>query len=323
MEKKWHSFSNFFTILNSVFSIGISPLAETIIAVIASVDSFYRSKAKAWRLVITFGPPLVCTFINALFLEQTAPLILSETQVMYSFSAMAQVIAGIFGLTLTATVFFNQRLEKICQDNEDAVEAYDDIKNINHFFLICISIISIISVVLCFTSIYFYGQKNISANTLKFFLNETSFFSIFSIILIVLYGIDLINENRINKMLDTSKRRLESKFNVFNNRDIQNHGDLAQFLGVYNKLEKLIRDKAIESINKNGKAEDKYQDFYTGLKILVSNGDISSQLASRILDIRRYRNSLVHGSDFIVALEIQEELNDIYNRLESAFLDRK
>ncbi len=303
--------------INLLLEVSSNSIIDMVISTLTSVDRLYRFEAKQWRLIITIGPIILFSLINGVCLNQVNSLLLSETQIMYTFSAMSQVVAGVLGLTITATVFFNQRVEKISQQNKEQIEAYDDIKNINHFFLTCISIVSVISIILCFANICFYGQKSVDLFLQKFILNETLFLVIFNICLIVLYGIDLLNDNRVIKMLVASKKKLENQFNVDMTEENKDHGDLAEFLGIYNDIERLVHNKTIKEVRKFSNSQHSNQDFYTALKILVSNEEVSPELAKRILNIRRYRNALVHGRDFFVAKEIQNELVDIYSQLKA------
>lgn len=55
---------------------------------------------------------------------------LNENQVLYLYSTGAQVIAGLFGLTLAGYIFFNDRLEKEVQADESLYDAVETLKRI-------------------------------------------------------------------------------------------------------------------------------------------------------------------------------------------------
>ena len=53
----------------------------------------------------------------------------NENQLLYLFSAMAQVIGGVFGLTLTAYVFFVDKFKESTRDDDTLYDATTAILN--------------------------------------------------------------------------------------------------------------------------------------------------------------------------------------------------
>ncbi|WP_152903193.1 hypothetical protein [Stutzerimonas stutzeri] len=55
-------------------------------------------------------------------------LILNENQILYLFSTSAQVLAGVYGLTLTGFIFFRNELSREELEDETLVEAVESLK---------------------------------------------------------------------------------------------------------------------------------------------------------------------------------------------------
>jgi hypothetical protein len=73
---------------------------------------------------------------------------LYENQSLYLFSTMAQVVAGLFGLTLTAYVFFADKLRAFSQKEDDYYEAVDTLLSQYFRNLIIVAVV-------CWTSFFF------------------------------------------------------------------------------------------------------------------------------------------------------------------------
>lgn len=77
----------------------------------------------------------------------TSPwLTLNENQVLYLFSTTAQVIAAIYGLTLTGFLFFRNELTREANEDETLAEPIDELKE--RYFKLLIFITGIVAVTL-------------------------------------------------------------------------------------------------------------------------------------------------------------------------------
>lgn len=105
-------------------------------------------------LVNLFITLTVCFIISSLIIYYDLLFFtLTENQLLYSYSTIAQVTGGIFGLTLTAYIFFNSNIQKI--KNTDYL--YDSVEAIlisHHKSLIKISILTGIIIILSISGIY-------------------------------------------------------------------------------------------------------------------------------------------------------------------------
>ena len=68
---------------------------------------------------------LVASFIGI----KTPLLILNENQVLYLYSTSAQVLAGVYGLTLTGFIFFRNELSREEFEDDTLTEAVESLKS--------------------------------------------------------------------------------------------------------------------------------------------------------------------------------------------------
>ena len=70
----------------------------------------------SWIIIVSLSVGLIgCIIISG----HKSVFLMNESQLLYAFSTMAQVIAGMFGLTLTAYVFFADKFGKSAENEED------------------------------------------------------------------------------------------------------------------------------------------------------------------------------------------------------------
>lgn len=82
---------------------------------------------------------VVATILNAIFFaSETTIFLLNENQLLYLFSAMAQVIGGVFGLTLTAYVFFVDKFKESTDGDDTLYDAATSI--LSRYFRTLISL---------------------------------------------------------------------------------------------------------------------------------------------------------------------------------------
>ena len=90
---------------------------------------------------------------------------LNENQVLYLFSTGAQVVAGLFGLTLAGYTFLNDKLEKEAINDDPLYDAIEELRKIYYKMIKRIGIIGVISIALCMLNISICNISNIPMNT--------------------------------------------------------------------------------------------------------------------------------------------------------------
>ena len=246
--------------------------------------------------------------------------VLNENQLLYLFSAMAQVIGGMFGLTLTAYVFFVNEFREFMKDNVvgDAARSLVS-RDFQNFIFLAINC----GVAICFCIIGIIDLHNWMA-VYSFIIDESIFLFVTSIAAILIFGIILLDPNRLDKEVKKKKRSAEKYFQTTPD---SKSGDFKDFLKTYNLLERLVIDFAEEYTEvyvkdrrkeKNNRNNYKSQ-IIQSLRALNLCEIISKSLVNEINELRMYRNGLVHGVDFNVTEDVCVRISEIYNTLKDAF----
>jgi uncharacterized protein YutE (UPF0331/DUF86 family) len=278
----------------------------------------YKSWYEENKVLCNFQIALFILCIVLAFLIK--PIVdLSENQILYFFSTSSQVIAGLYGLTLTGFIFFNDKLNERVKEDEtlyDAVEImkarqYSQIKIMGLFCIACIS--SSLTIINTFNVKY----ENLYKDGFDYLLNQSMVLIFTEIVLIVLFSWYSMNPKSIDKINEYLKKQNEYDTSL-------EEGNFQEFLKYYNGIESMIIRQSNNLTNfpvfevsiKNNK-------FYRpnildALKILISAEIIDKELADNINELRKYRNSVVHAEEPQVSKKASEDIKKIYERLNLA-----
>ena len=118
---------------------------------------------KAWSPTAAIG------FFVSLFLLLTLSttavalsghaLSLNETQILYLFSTSAQVIAAIYGLTLTGFIFFRNELSREEFEDETLADAVENLKARYFVLLVFITVLVTLALLLANLAISYEGSE--------------------------------------------------------------------------------------------------------------------------------------------------------------------
>lgn len=244
-------------------------------------------------LVIT----ILCTVISIIEKNHFS---LNEAQILYLFSGMAQVIGGIFGLTLTAYIFFVDKFQNSTVDDPILYDA--TVELLNEYFAMmkmlakicgCVIILSIIGIIFLHKGWEIYS----------FLINETVVLFVIGIVYILYFGIKLLDPDKLDKEIKKMKNEAENYLKGGNTTK----GDFTEFLKYYNKLEKILIDFA-KACNKD-LPDVKYRPLIIqSLQLLNRDEIINGQLVKEINELKIYRNGLVHGVDFDISQKICDRI---------------
>lgn len=257
----------------------------------------------------------VVTILNAILcVKGTIIFSLNENQLLYLFSSMAQVIGGVFGLTLTAYVFFVDKFKESTNGDDTLYDASTSILSRCFKILISLAICSGAIVLLCIFGIINL-HKWIPLNT--FVINESVLLFSIGLISILTFGVILLDPQKLDKEIAKMKKSADEYYGVAEN---SMPGDFVDFLRTYNLLENTIFALAEELTKfKNISYTDKgYKpQIIQSLRILTLNGIITKTMSQEINELRMYRNSLVHGIDFDVTQAACTHIKEIYEALKN------
>ena len=165
----------------------------------------------------------------------------------------------------------------------------------------------------------------ISDKFISVLVNQSGLLCVGSIILFLTFGCSLLNPNALS---DLNSKALKEVNNEYADKDLQ----FRPFIEVYNRLESLIFAYALELEKYDSKQEDIYDSkdnrirmqIFQALNILSMHEIINKEIYTKIDELRRYRNALVHSTDEIrVNSVIFNELQEIYNKIKEVYDSRE
>ncbi|MEY2363150.1 hypothetical protein R6U76_20245 [Lysinibacillus capsici] len=242
---------------------------------------------------------LLLALVNFI-LSKSPFLFINENQILYSYATTAQVIAGLYGLTLTGYIFFNDKLNKLAENDDSYYDVVEKLKGqyFGQIVLLGIGCILVISMSLITLNTISYFNNHI---IYSFLLNQTMIVSITEVVSIVLFSWNMANPKSIEKANEIILK--ESSL------DKKEKGDFSVFLKNYNSIENQIKritnilnNQGIFNIKYYNKNRKNYQpNIMESLKLLSPLNVIDKDFYHKIDELRRYRNSVVHSEDPVVS----------------------
>ena len=273
-------------------------------------------KCKILLLILMLLINGICSFF-------IRPIIfLTENQILYLMSTMAQIMAGLFGLVLAAYAIIDPKLKAEGDSDEDVKESLDILRkryfdNIIMLSVLCAStIFSCLLVLGCF--------EVISDKLIPILLNQSVLLCVVSVILFLAFGCSLLNPKALSN--------LNSKaLSVVNNEYMEADLQLRPFIEFYNRLESLIFTYAMElaerdlgqGVRYDNKGRQMRMQIFQALDILSMHEIINWDIYTKIDELRRYRNALVHSIDEIkVNSAIFSDLQEMYKKINEIYVNR-
>lgn len=257
---------------------------------------------------------IVATLISLLFTCCCITIFeLNENQLLYLFSTMAQVTGGLFGLTLTAYIFFVDKFKESTRGDD---VLYDATMSILDRYFRNLSWIGIMCGIVIFLCIFGIIDMHNWFIIYPFVINQGVILFIVLMISILAFGIALLDPNKLDKEV----KRLKNNAEKYYESGVSEEGDFREFLKSYNLLERLIVNFAEACLSENKRFLYDYKpQIIQSLKVLIKCDIIDYSLINEIHELRMYRNALVHGIDFSIAQEVCNRIQKIYEILNSAF----
>lgn len=153
---------------------------------------------------------VVSTIVNVLwFIFGGAVICLSENQLLYFLSAEAQVIGALFGLTLTAFIFFNDKFVVDVDETDQLIcDAVKQLKKRYYQNLTIVSIVVGFAIVVCFIGIVSLNLKN--RNLFTLFFTEGILSGFIGLFAVIAFAISLLDpDKKENEMKKISKIEIE------------------------------------------------------------------------------------------------------------------
>lgn len=263
----------------------------------------------------------------------TVPVLqLSENQSLYIYSSAAQVIAGIYGLTVAGYAFLRNQQDRQIDKDESLAEIFDRIQKQQHsgvLFITCISGLAI------FGALLSIALRETTASFIPTVASNTaSALFITSLGWTAYFVVDAMRPEKILSASESIKQEIASSAAMPEPPPIAQHeprmgkGNLECFLTSYTAIERHLEEYAERHFygryvknaisNQQVLSASEYRGPRTRwtrariIKALASQRLISAWFADELLALVKYRNALVHGRDMTVE-------SSMVTRVESAW----
>lgn len=260
--------------------------------------------------LLGFGAVLLIIQILVI-LDCFFPIIGYETDAVGSvMSTCSEVLAGLYGITLTGYIFFADRFKDTSQEDEslyDAVQAL--LLRYNHMagFISLLCLVCIISA----EGIVLYGTNTLlPGGAYRFWINETLLLCICTFEMILYFVISVLDPHKVKRISSQKKAKISED---------QVPGDPEEFMAVWGEIQDnllALREELISKIRLvPGAGKGKPQLVQT-LEVLRNYGRINHNLWRKLDRLRQYHNLSLHDVNMAVSREMCDLAKDVLTELE-------
>lgn len=244
-------------------------------------------------------------------------LLLNENQVLYLFSTSGQVIAGIYGLTLTGFVFFRSELNREEFEDQTLAEAVETLKRRYFTLLVFITALVVLTILSANFAISYEAAPSPQLKVVVINVAQSLFAT--SLLSVAYFVFDIVSPKRIESV----SRNLQEK--VDPRRSEQTKGGLEEFLRNYNQIEALLAEAGQPYQQGTTSYEPRFPRRLSNARlaeILLRNERISKSLFARIRELVTLRNAIIHGAEPVVSREIVEASAQVAQELRESLQAR-
>ena len=239
---------------------------------------------------------------------------LNENQVLYLFSTTGQVIAAVYGLTLTGFIFFRNELSREEFEDETLTEAVEALKERYFVLLAFITLLVLLTIFLSNLAIAREAAGPTFGNAVIINTGQAAFVT--SLLAVAYFVFDVISPRRIEK----ASRRLQDE--VDPSRSEQSKGSLEEFLTNYNQIEALLNAAGLPYQQSVAVSIDRGRPRHISntrlAEILFRSERIDKLLYAHLRELITLRNSIIHGAEPIVSQQAVAMSRDVLQRLRNA-----
>lgn len=225
-------------------------------------------------------------------------------------STCSEVLAGLYGITLTGYIFFADRFRDTPQEDEslyDAVEAL--LLRYNHMAGF-ISLMCLLCIILA-EGIVLYGTNTLlGAGAYRFLVNETLLLCVCTFDLILYFVISVLDPHKVKRISSQKKAKLSED-------SVQ--GDPEEFMAVWAQIEENLFSLRADLISRMrfvpGANRNTPQMIQT-LDVLRNYGRINMNLWRKLDKLRQYHNLSLHDLNMSVSQEMCSLAKDVLAELE-------
>uniref|UniRef100_UPI00405744DD hypothetical protein n=1 Tax=Agathobacter sp. TaxID=2021311 RepID=UPI00405744DD len=236
-------------------------------------------------------------------------MVISETSLYQTIGLGSQIVAGMYGITLTGYIFFLDRLQQQVQDNEPLEEVIIALKQRYHRMVILISVCVFVVVVMA-VLLTLYGTENILIPEVvhRFLIYETCVMILTTTSFIIYFVLSVVDPDKIQRISFQHKEKLSSSDSE--------QGDLQEFLKDYEDIEAILKEKTLQAtseyMRRNPIKLIRTKDF------LMMQKYMKSSLAQKVAKLTQYHSYLMFSQEMtvskemcILAKEVKKEMQEI------------
>ena len=239
------------------------------------------------------------------------PLIVYEADAVSSvMSTCSEVLAGLYGITLTGYIFFADRFQDTSRDDEslyDAVQAL--LIRYNHMAGF-ISLMCMVCIVFA-EGIVLYGINTLLPGWLyRFWINETLLLCFCTFDLILYFVISVLDPHKVTRISNQKKAKLSED---------TAQGNPEEFMAVWGRIEDnllALREELISKIRFVPGANKTRPQLVQTLEVLRNYGRINMSLWRKLDKLRQYHNLSLHDLNMAVSQEMCDLAKDVLAELE-------
>jgi len=264
-------------------------------------------------MLVFFGLGLFLSCATSAWGELSSQFSLNENQILYLFSTSSQVLAGIYGLTLTGFVFFRNELSREEQEDETLAEAVESLKA--RYFKLLVFITGLVLATIALSNLAISMASGSRSGLGTVVINSGQSFFATSLVTIAYFVFDVISPGRI----EAASRALQSTVDPTYAKE--NKGSLEEFLRNYNDTESLLAQYALSvdlEIRPHQSRQSRRPSNARLAEILFRSERINFDLYSRIRDLITLRNSIIHGADPVVSQKLLKSSKEVLTELKKA-----
>jgi len=238
------------------------------------------------------------------------PLIQLERDAVSSvMSTCSEVVAGLYGITLTGYIFFADRFQNTSKEDESLYDIVQALLIRYNRMAGVISLLTLICIVIA-EGIVLYGNNTLMPEKLyRFLVDETLLLFFWSFNFILYFVISVLDPQKVDRISNQKRSKLS---------DDKDLGSLQEFLADYSAIEKrlmTLMEKLLSSslpIPGRGKRP---ASVYT-LETLRNYSRISFSLWRKLEKLRQYYNLTLHDPNMTVTQEMCELAKEVLKDLE-------
>ncbi len=208
----------------------------------------------------------------------------------------AEIIAGLYGLTLAGYTFFLSRIDALMAADTTLDYVVTSIKNRFKYLIWYITLNVLMTLMISMLLMYCPAPENVDyAFYYRLFCNEFVVFLGFSVVLILYYSILVVDPNCLEKEARKLKRRIS--------RGAFSTGNAVEFISLYDRIEthcnRMLPTNVLNQIHEN-----KGKRFEYTIELLQEQKLLSVTLTNDLNRVHRYYECAINCTPLSVSMEM-------------------